>query len=150
PEDHAQMVEPAQHFHMTLYDAAAAPMMHRLETQAVHHTNVFLSSMWFTNRRIAYVGKAYFSELYAACEAKDLDRVERLVRDYRIDMAGVVLQDRVRTSELRILPHVLDTSEFSRLRAIVDEGQDPVGPDPDSMARAEGDSRARVPVGSKA
>ena len=137
PEEHAQMVEPAQRFHAHLYQAAGAPMMYRLVMQSVHHTNVFLSSMWFTNRRIAYVGKAHFYELYKACEAKDLDRVERLTRDYRVDMAGVILQDRVRTDELHILRGVLTQPEFQRLRAIVDEGQDPRGPSEDSMALAE-------------
>ncbi len=128
PEQHTQMVEPALAFHSYLYRAAGAPMMLRLATQTVHHTNVFLSSMWFSNRRIAYVGKSHFKELYAACQIKDEDRVEQLIREYRIDMAGVILQDRVRTEELRILPAVLTRAESRRLRAIVDDGQDPLGP----------------------
>ena len=128
PEQHRQMVEPALAFHAYLYQAAGAPMMLRLATQTVHHTNVFLSSMWFSNRRIAYVGKSHFRELYLACQVPDLDRVEQLIREYRIDMAGVILQDRVRTDELRVLPAILTRTEFKRLRAIVDEGQDPLGP----------------------
>lgn len=127
PEQHAQMVGPALAFHSFLYQAAGAPMMQRLATQTVHHTNVFLSSMWFSNRRIAYVGKTHFKQLYAACLEKDIDRVERLIREYRIDMAGVILQDRVRTAELRILPGVLTEPEFLRLQAIVDDGEDPLG-----------------------
>ena len=128
PEQHTQMVEPALAFHGYLYQASRALMMLRLATQTVHHTNVFLSSMWFSNRRIAYVGKSHFKELYAACQAKDPDRVERLIREYRIDMAGVILQDRVRTDRLNILPAVLSRAEFKRLRAIVDDGHDPLGP----------------------
>ena len=128
PEEHAQMVEPALGFHAYLYQAAGAAMMFRLEMQSVHHTNVFLSSMWFTNRRIAYVGREHFRQLFKACEAKDPDRVERLVRDYRIDMAGVILQDRVRTDVLHILPGVLSQAEFRRLQEIVDEGADPGAP----------------------
>jgi DNA-binding GntR family transcriptional regulator len=128
PEDHAKMVDPAQRFHAQLFHAAGAPMMHRLAMQSVHHTDVFLSSMWFTNRRIADVGKAYFAELCGACEARDVDRVGDLIRGYRVDMAGVVLQDRVRTEDLRILPGVLTKAEFLQLQAIVDDGHDPVGP----------------------
>jgi DNA-binding GntR family transcriptional regulator len=145
PENHAGMVDPAQRFHGRLYQAANAPMMYRLVMQSVHHTNAFLSSLWFTNRRIAYVGKVYFAELYKACHAKDLDRVERLIRDYRIDMSGVILQDRIRTDELHILPGVLTQAEFRRLQAIVDDGQDPGGPADDSTALADdtGGSRAR-------
>jgi len=71
PEEHAKMVDPAQRFHAQLFHAAGAPMMHRLAMQSVHHTDVFLSSMWFTNRRIADVGKAYFAQLYAACLARE-------------------------------------------------------------------------------
>jgi DNA-binding GntR family transcriptional regulator len=145
PENHAGMVDPAQRFHGCLYQAANAPMMYRLVMQSVHHTNAFLSSLWFTNRRIAYVGKVYFAELYRACQAKDVDRVERLIRDYRIDMSGVILQDRIRTDELHILPGVLTQAEFRRLQAIVDDGQDPGGPDADATAPADdaGGSRAR-------
>jgi DNA-binding GntR family transcriptional regulator len=128
PDGHAEMVDPAQRFHARLYQAAGAPMMVRLVMQSVHHTNVFLSGMWFTNRRIAYVGRAYFSELYKALEAKDLDRVERLIREWRVDMAGVILQDRVRTDDLHILPSVLTASELARLRAIIDDGHDLHGP----------------------
>jgi DNA-binding GntR family transcriptional regulator len=128
PEDHAQMVEPALGFHAQLYRAAGAAMMFRLEMQSVHHTNVFLSSMWFTNRRIAFVGREHFRQLHQACEARDPDRVERLIRDYRIDMAGVILQDRVRTDRLHILPGVLSPAEFRRLQAIVDHGEDPGAP----------------------
>jgi DNA-binding GntR family transcriptional regulator len=128
PEEHAQMVEPALGFHAYLYQAAGAAMMFRLEMQSVHHTNVFLSSMWFTNRRIAYVGREHFRQLFKACEAKDPDRVERLIRDYRIDMAGVILQDRVRTDVLHILPGVLSQAEFRRLQEIVDDGADPGTP----------------------
>jgi DNA-binding GntR family transcriptional regulator len=128
PEQHAQMVEPALAFHAHLYRAAGAPMMFRLETQTVHHTNVFLSSLWFSNRRIAHVGKSHYKELYAACQVRDLDRVEQLIREYRIDMAGVMLQDRVRTDGLRCLPAILTKAELDRLSAIVDKGQDPVGP----------------------
>ena len=129
PDDHVRMVEPALSFHGHLYQAAGASMMSRLAMQSVQHTNVFLSSMWFTNRRIAYVGKAHFRDLYEACELRDLDRVERSIRDYRINMAGVILHDRVRTDDLRILPGVLNEPEFARLRAIVDEGEDPRGPE---------------------
>jgi DNA-binding GntR family transcriptional regulator len=128
PEDHAQMVEPALGFHAHLYRAAGAAMMYRLEMQSVHHTNVFLSSMWFTNRRIAFVGREHFRQLYHACETRDPDRVERLIRDYRIDMAGVILQDRVRTDVLHILPGVLSPAELRRLQAIVDHGEDPGTP----------------------
>lgn len=135
PEEHSRMVEPALAFHNHLYAAAGAPMMLRLETQAVHHTNVFLSSMWFSDRRIGHVGKAHFRELFIACQAKELDRVERLIREYRIDMAGVILRDRVRTEDLEILPGVLTKTEFLRLKAIVDEGQDPLGPGQHSTAR---------------
>jgi DNA-binding GntR family transcriptional regulator len=135
PDHHAQMVEPALAFHRCLYQAAGAPMMFRLATQTVHHTNVFLSSMWFSNRRIAYVGKAHFRELYRACQVADSDLVERLIREYRIDMAGVILQDRVRTEDLHILPGVLSRDEFLRLQAIVDDGQDPLGPEVQSPPR---------------
>jgi DNA-binding GntR family transcriptional regulator len=128
PEEHAKMVEPALGFHVHLYQAAGAAMMFRLAMQSVHHTNVFLSSMWFTNRRIAYVGQEHFRQLYKACETRDLDEVERLLRDYRIDMAGVILQDRVRTEDLHILPGVLTDAEFLRLQAIVDYGEDPGTP----------------------
>ena len=89
----------------------------RIATQAHDHTHVFLSRMWSANRRISDIGKVYYGELYKACAARDLDRVERLIRDMRIDMAGVILQDRVRTAELRILPGVLTDSELARLRA---------------------------------
>jgi DNA-binding GntR family transcriptional regulator len=136
PGEHRRMVEPALAFHRRLYEAAGAPMMLRLATQTVHHTNVFLSSMWFSNRRIAYVGKAHFRALFSACRSRDPNVVENLIREYRIDMAGVILQDRVRTSELRILPGILTRSEFLRLRAIVDEGQDPRGPDEGVMVSA--------------
>ncbi len=128
PEGYAEIVEPAQRFHGRLYQTAAAPMMGRLVLQSVHHTNVFLSSKWFTNRRIGYVSKAYFRELYQALEQKDLDRVERLIRDWRVDMAGTVLQNRVRADDLCILPSVLNEREFERLRAIIDDGKDPQGP----------------------
>jgi DNA-binding GntR family transcriptional regulator len=128
PEEHSRMVEPALGFHVHLYQAAGAAMMFRLAMQSVHHTNVFLSSMWFTNRRIAYVGREHFRQLLKACEARDLDRVERLIRDYRIDMAGVILQDRVRTEDLHILPGVLTDAEFRRLQTIVDQGEDPGSP----------------------
>jgi DNA-binding GntR family transcriptional regulator len=143
PEEHAQMVEPALGFHVHLYQAAGAAMMFRLAMQSVHHTNVFLSSMWFTNRRIAYVGREHFRQLYKACQEKDLDRVERLLRDYRIDMAGVILQDRVRTEVLHILPGILSPAEFRRLQAIVDHGEDPgapthpVTPKPSSRGKTE-------------
>ena len=138
PEGHAEIVDPAQHFHTRLDEAAGAPMMSRLVMQSVHHTNVFLSGMWFTNRRIAYVGKAYFSELYKALEAKDLDRVEGLIREWRVDMAAVILQDRVRTDELRILPSVLTPSELRRLRAIIDDGYDLQGPNGELLGVGEG------------
>jgi DNA-binding GntR family transcriptional regulator len=136
PEEHVKMVDPAQRFHAQLFHAAGAPMMQRVAMQAVHHTNVFLSSMWFTNRRIAYVGKAYFGQLYKACEGKDIDRVAHLIRGYRVDMAGVILQDRVRTEDLHILPNVLTQPELQRLRAMLDDGHDPFGPD-DSVLVAE-------------
>jgi hypothetical protein len=128
PEEHAKMVDPAQRFHARLFHAAGAPMMYRLALQSVHHTNVFLSSLWFTNRRIAYVGKEYFAQLYEACAANDIDLVGDLIRGYRVDMAGVVLRDRVRTDDLTILPGVLTQAELLQLRAIVDDGQDPIGP----------------------
>lgn len=128
PEEHALMVRPAFAFHNCLFEAADAPMMLRHATQAVHHTNVFLSSLWFSNRRIGHVGKAHYRELFAACQAEDADRVEQLIREYRVDMAGVILRDRVHTDELRILRGVLTRAEFARLRAVVDEGQDPFGP----------------------
>jgi DNA-binding GntR family transcriptional regulator len=142
PEGHAEMVDPAQRFHARLYQAAGAPMMSRLVMQSVNHTNVFLSGMWFTNRRIAYVGKAYFTELYNALEAKDLDRVERLIRDWRVDMAGVILQDRVRSEELRILPSVLTPPELTRLQAIIDDGHDVHGPSDDSVAVGPGGAKS--------
>lgn len=141
PEEHAKMVDPAQRFHAQLFHAAGAPMMHRLAMQSVHHTDVFLSSMWFTNRRIADVGKAYFAQLYAACLARDGDRVSELIRGYRVDMAGVVLQDRVRTEDLQILPGALTPAEFQQLRAIVDEGNDPVGPAGNAALTAGGQRR---------
>jgi DNA-binding GntR family transcriptional regulator len=128
PEQHALMVDPTSRFHRYLFQAAGAPMLYRLAMQAVHHTHVFLNQMWYTNRRIAYVGKAYFAELFGACGGHDLDRVERLIRDHRIDMAGVILQDRIRTDELEILPGVLTGAELQRLRSIVDDGRDPTGP----------------------
>ena len=152
PEEHAKMVDPAQRFHAQLFHAAGAPMMHRLAMQSVHHTDVFLSSMWFTNRRIADVGKAYFAQLYAACLARDGDRVSELIRGYRVDMAGVVLQDRVRTEDLRILPGALTPAEFLQLQAIVDEGNDPVGPAGNAALTAGGqrrqanDSKSAYPV----
>jgi hypothetical protein len=142
PEGHAQMVDPAQRFHARLYQAAGAPMMSRLVMQSVHHTNVFLSGMWFTNRRIAYVGKAYLGHLYEALEAKDLDRVERLIREWRVDMAGVILQDRVRSDELRILPSVLTPVELRRLRAVIDDGDDLQGPSVSALGATKGGSRA--------
>jgi DNA-binding GntR family transcriptional regulator len=149
PDDHAQMVEPTQRFHARLFQAAGASMMYRLENQSVQHTNVFLSNMWFRNRQIAYVGKAYFTELYKACEAHDPDRVEHLIREYRIDMAGVILQDRIRTEELRILPGVLTPAELRRLAKIVDDGQDPTGPSVEAMKATDANS-SRVPVGQTA
>jgi DNA-binding GntR family transcriptional regulator len=151
PEEHARMVEPALGFHMHLYQAAGATMMFRLAMQSVHHTNVFLSSMWFTNRRIAYVGREHFRQLYQACAAKDLDRVERLLRDYRIDMAGVILQDRVTTDVLHILPGVLSEAEFRRLQAIVDHGEDPGAPThPAAKSSPQGRSRqAARPAGNR-
>ncbi|MGO8859675.1 MAG: GntR family transcriptional regulator [Acidimicrobiales bacterium] len=149
PEDHAKMVDPAQRFHAQLFQAAGAPMMHRLAMQSVHHTDVFLSSMWFTNRRIADVGKAYFAELCHACETRDVDRVGDLIRGYRVDMAGVVLQDRVRTEDLRILPGVLTNAEFQQLQRIVDDGHDPVGP-PSYAALAARTSRRRATVSGSA
>jgi DNA-binding GntR family transcriptional regulator len=149
PEEHAKMVDPAQRFHAQLFHAAGAPMMHRLAMQSVHHTDVFLSSMWFTNRRIADVGKAYFAQLYGACEARDIDRVGDLIRGYRVDMAGVVLQDRVRTEDLHILPGVLTTAEFLQLRRIVDDGHDPLGPE-SYAALTAGTSRRRTNVSRSA
>jgi DNA-binding GntR family transcriptional regulator len=153
PEGYAEIVEPARRFHARLYQAAAAPMLGRLVLQSVHHTNVFLSGRWFTNRRIAYVSKAYFSELYQALEGKNLDRVERLIRDWRVDMAGMVLQDRVRAADLRILPSVLTETEFERLRGIIDDGKDPQGPSIESVsadraALEMGGARARSQSGS--
>ncbi len=149
PEDHAKMVDPAQRFHAQLFQAAGAPMMHRLAMQSVHHTDVFLSSMWFTNRRIADVGKAYFAELYHACEAREVDRVGDLIRGYRVDMAGVVLQDRVRTEDLRILPGVLTDAELQQLQRIVDDGHDPVGP-ASYAALSAGTSQRRATVSRSA
>jgi DNA-binding GntR family transcriptional regulator len=140
PEEHALMVEPALGFHVHLYQAAGAAMMFRLAMQSVHHTNVFLSSMWFTNRRIAYVGREHFRQLYQACQAREFDRVERLLRDYRIDMAGVILQDRVRTDALHILPGVLSHAEFRRLQAIVDQGEDPGAPTHPTAAKPKSTS----------
>jgi DNA-binding GntR family transcriptional regulator len=150
PEDHAKMVNPAQRFHAHLFQAAGAPMMYRLAMQSVHHTNVFLSSMWFTNRRIAYVGKAYFADLYSACEAKEIDRVSTLIRNYRVDMAGVVLQDRIRVGDLKILPGTLTPAELRRLKAIVDEGRDPLEPAskpaPDARPRSRAGIAKTVPA----
>jgi DNA-binding GntR family transcriptional regulator len=148
PEGHADIVEPAQRFHARLYEAAGAPMLCRLVMQSVRHTDVFLSGMWFTNRRIAYLGKAYFSELYKALEAKDLDQVEHLIREWRVDMAGVILQDRVRTEDLRILPSVLTSAELGRLRAIIDDGHDLHGPSGDPPVRAEGSVRPAAVTGT--
>jgi DNA-binding GntR family transcriptional regulator len=137
PEGHAQLVDPAHRFHVRLYEAAAAPMMTRLALQVVDHTHVFLSRFWYANRRIAYVTKVYFSELYKACRAGDLDRVERLVRDHRVDIAGVILQDRARIKDLRTLPGILTPSELLRLSAITDDGKEPTGPSRSTARRGQ-------------
>jgi DNA-binding GntR family transcriptional regulator len=128
PEEHAQLLEPAHRFNICLYEAAGATRMNRYAMQLIDQTHVFLNRIWHANRRIAQVTQRYFAELYKACERRDLDRVERLLRDQRIDTAGVILQDRVRTDELLIFPGILTPAELDRLRAIIDDGHEPVGP----------------------
>jgi DNA-binding GntR family transcriptional regulator len=128
PDQHAALVEPAHRFHTCLYEAAEAPRMARFAMQVIDQTHVFLNRIWYANRRISVVTQVYFSELCRACEAGDRDRVERLIRDQRIDTAGVILQDRVHTSELTVLPGILTATELQRLQAIVDGGEEPQGP----------------------
>src|SRR4029077_18237761 len=101
PEDNALMVDPAHRFHFRLYQLAQAPMMEKLAQQVVDHTRLFLNRLWYADRRIAQVGKIYFAELFKACDTGDLDRVERLIRDQRVDMAGVILQGRYKVDDLR-------------------------------------------------
>jgi DNA-binding GntR family transcriptional regulator len=144
PEGHAQLVDPTHRFHVRLYQAAEAPMMNRFAMQVVEHTHVFLNRFWYANRRIAQVTQAYFAELYQACVDTNLDRVEQLIRDHRVDIAGVILQDRVRIKDLHTLPGILTIPELLRLSAIVDDGHDPVGPSteasgtsPTASARAQ-------------
>jgi DNA-binding GntR family transcriptional regulator len=130
PEQHAALLEPAHQFHTCLYRAANAPRTMRFAMQVIDQTHVFLNRIWYANRRISQVTQAYFVELHQACVGRDLDRVERLIRDQRIDTAGVILQDRIRTSELSMLPGILTTVELARLEAIVDGGEEPRGPAP--------------------
>jgi DNA-binding GntR family transcriptional regulator len=140
PEGHPQLGEPAHRFHVHLYQAAGAPIMNRFAMQVVDHTHVFLNRYWYANRRIAQVAKIYFGELFRACRAGDVNRVERLIRDHRVDIAGVILQDRVKTSDLRTLPGILTPAELARLAAIIDEGRDPAGPAP--AAKSRNDAKA--------
>jgi DNA-binding GntR family transcriptional regulator len=145
PEGHAGLVGPTHLFHTRLYEAAEAPIMNRFALQVTDHTHVFLTRFWYANRRIAQVTQRYFSELYDACAARDLDRAERLVRDQRIDLAGVILQDRVRMHELRTLPGVLTEPELERLAAIIDEGREPLGPSPEPAVAG----RAPAPLAAR-
>jgi DNA-binding GntR family transcriptional regulator len=128
PDEHAMLNEPAHSFHLCLYQAARATRMTRFAVQMIDQTHVFLNRFWYANRRIALITQRYFAELYKACDRRDLDVVERLIRDQRIDTAGVILQDRVRSAELSIFPGILTASELERLRLIVDEVQEPLGP----------------------
>jgi DNA-binding GntR family transcriptional regulator len=143
PEQHAELSDPTHRFHVRLYEAARTPIMERFALQVTDHTHVFLNRIWYANRRIAQVTKLYFAALFAACEARDLDGVERVIRDHRIDLAGVILQDRVRTDDLHALRAVLTDSEVARLRAIVDSGQDPSGPTVDHHERKPPRTRPR-------
>lgn len=145
PEGHVDLVDPAHRFHERLHLAADAPMMQRFAAHVVDHTRVFLSRIWYANRRIAQATTAYFDELYRACEARDLDRTEQLVRDHRIDVAGVLLQDRVRVEDLHVLPGILSDDELARLTAIVDHGHDPTGPATTTRQRSR--NRVRPPKG---
>ena len=128
PEEHPELMDPAHRFHLCLYQAARATRMQRFAVQVVDQTHVFMTRMWYANRRIAEITQLYFGELYKACQRRDLDRVERVIRDQRIDTAGVILQDRVRTKELFVFPGILTPTELDRLRAVIDDGQEPLGP----------------------
>jgi DNA-binding GntR family transcriptional regulator len=136
PEGHPDLVEPSHQFNVCLYQAANAPMMNRLAMQVVDHAHLFLNRYWYAKRRLAQVTKLYYAELFKACKARDPERVERLMRDHRIDVAGVILQDRVRTPELRVFPGILSPAEFARLSTIVDDGGEPLGPARTSGGRA--------------
>lgn len=128
PEGHRSLLEPTHRFHEQLFSASPTPMIHRFTTQVVDHSHVFLNQYWYTNRRIAQVTKLYFSELLTACKNHDLDRVERVIRDQRIDLAGVVLHERTQTTQLRVLPSLLTNDELHRLTALIDKGEEPHGP----------------------
>lgn len=128
PEGHRSLVEPTHRFHTRLFQAAGTPMMERFTNQVVDHSHVFLNQYWYANRRIAQVTKLYFSELLPACEKRDLDRVETVIREQRIDLAAVILHERTHTSDLRVLPSQLSPAELNRLTAIIDRGEEPFGP----------------------
>jgi DNA-binding GntR family transcriptional regulator len=128
PDGHTDLVDPAHRFHERLYFAADAPTMHRYAAQVTDHTHVFLNRVWYANRRIAHVTKRYFAALYLACEGRDADRAERLIRDHRVDLSGVILQDRVRLRDLHVFPGILTHDELDRLAAIIDHGREPTGP----------------------
>lgn len=128
PEEHRSLVEPTHRFHMRLFEAAGTPMMQRFANQVVDHSHVFLNQYWYANRRLAQVTKLYFTELLAACEKRDLDRVETAIRDQRVDLAGVILHERIQVSELRVLPSQLSRDELRRLTAIINGNAEPFGP----------------------
>jgi DNA-binding GntR family transcriptional regulator len=128
PEEHKILANPGHRFHEHLYQAAQAPIMYRYALRLVDHSRVFLNRYWYANRRIAQVTKVYYHEIFVACENRDPERVETLIREHRIDLAGVILQDRVLVDDLRVIPSLLNVEEMHRLRALVDNGEDPSGP----------------------
>lgn len=135
PQGHRDLYEPAHRFHDTLYLAAAAPMMYRYAVQAADHSHVFLNRQWYANRRIAQVTKLYYDELLAACQESDLDRVESVMREHRINLAGVIFQENMQMRDLRVLPKLLSPAELRRLTALVDGGEEPAWPSPLKVAR---------------
>lgn len=128
PEEHRSLSDPAERFHAILYEAAGTPMLQRFAAQVEDHSRLFLTQFWYTSRTLAQATKLHLRELYLACKSRDQDRVETSMRDARIDMAGVLLRDRVKVAELRVLPSVLRASELEHLGAIVDRGDEPWGP----------------------
>ncbi len=130
PKGHRDLFAPAHRFHHTLYLAAGTPMIYRYAAQAADHSHVFLNRQWYANRRIAQVTKLYYADLLISCVEGDLTRVESVMREHRVNLAGVILQESVQVSDLRVLPKLLSAAEMARLSALVDGGEEPTWPVP--------------------
>jgi DNA-binding GntR family transcriptional regulator len=121
PDDHARLIELAHEFHVDLYRAAGSVMMTRFASQVTDHTYVFLNRLWHANRRVARSSQAYIARLFDAINLRELDRVERLMRDHRIDLAATVFQGRIRARELGLFSGVLNEAELDRFTALIDD-----------------------------